>query len=68
MAAARARLVAKTAAAMADRSPEAVAMDLPEAVPLAELILNCLALGATFSMLDKLCATCMSVTFQVACA
>ena len=45
---ARARLVAKVAAAMADRSPEAVARDLPEAVQLAELLLTCLSLGATF--------------------
>ncbi|KAA6422701.1 MAG: hypothetical protein FRX49_07236 [Trebouxia sp. A1-2] len=42
---ARARLVAKVAAAMADRSPEAVAQDLPEAVQLAELLLTCLSLG-----------------------
>lgn len=42
---ARARLVAKVAAAMADRSPEAVAHDLPEAVQLAELMLTCLSLG-----------------------
>ena len=45
---ARARLVAKVAAAMADRSPEAVAQDLPEAVQLAELLLTCLSLGTTF--------------------
>ena len=32
---------------MADRSPEAVAADLPEAVSVAELILKCLALGKT---------------------
>lgn len=48
VAAARARLIGKTAAALADRSPEAVATDMPEAVPLAELILNCLALGETY--------------------
>lgn len=45
---ARALLVAKVAAAMADRSPEAVAQDLPEAVQLAELLLTCLSLGTTF--------------------
>ncbi len=45
---ARARLVAKVAAAMADRSPEAVAQDLPEAVQLAELLLTCLSLGNIF--------------------
>ena len=44
---ARALLVAKVAAAMADRSPEAVAHDLPEAVQLAELLLTCLSLGTT---------------------
>ena len=47
VAATRARLVAKTAAALADRSPEAVAADMTEAVPLAGLILECLALGET---------------------
>lgn len=41
----RARLVAKVAAAMADRAPEGVAQDLPEAVPLAELMMTCLSLG-----------------------
>ena len=41
----RARLVAKVGAALADRSPEGVAQDLPEAVPLAELMLTCLSLG-----------------------
>ena len=41
----RARLVAKVAAAMADRTPEGVAQDLPEAVPLAELMMTCLSLG-----------------------
>lgn len=45
VAGARARLVAKAAAAMAERSPEAVATDLPEAVSLAEIVLNCIALG-----------------------
>ncbi len=45
---ARARLVAKAAAAMADKSPEAVAQDLPKAVQLAELLLTCLSLGNTF--------------------
>lgn len=45
---ARARLVAKVAAAIANRSPEAVAQDLPEAVQLAELLLTCLSLGTTF--------------------
>ena len=44
---ARALLVAKVAAAMADRSPEAVAQDLPEAVQLAELLLTCLSSGTT---------------------
>ncbi len=33
---------------MADRSPEAVAHDLPEALQLAELLLTCLSLGTTF--------------------
>ena len=41
----RARLVAKIAAAIADRTPEGVAQDLPEAVPLAELMMTCLSLG-----------------------
>ncbi|KAL3145521.1 hypothetical protein ABBQ32_003345 [Trebouxia sp. C0010 RCD-2024] len=41
----RARLVAKVGAALADRSPEGVAQNLPEAVPLAELMLTCLSLG-----------------------
>lgn len=41
----RARLVAKVGAALADRSPEGVAQDLPEAVPLAELMMTCLSLG-----------------------
>lgn len=41
----RARLVAKVAAALADRSPEGVAQALPEAVPLAELMMTCLSLG-----------------------
>ena len=45
---ARARLVAKVAAAIVNRSPEAVAQDLPEAVQLAELLLTCLSLGTTF--------------------
>ena len=50
--AARARLVAKTAAALAERSPEAVAEELPEAVQLAQLVLHCLSLG------NPLCNTC----------
>ena len=41
----RARLVAKVAAAIADRTPEGVAQGLPEAVPLAELMMICLSLG-----------------------
>lgn len=46
----RARLVAKVAAAMADRSPEGVAQLLPEAVPLAELMMTCLSLGQALSL------------------
>ena len=46
---ARARLVARVAAALANHSPEAVVHDLPEAVQLAELVLNCLSLGKSFN-------------------
>ena len=41
----RARLVAKVAAAIANRTPEGVAQGLPGAVPLAELMMTCLSLG-----------------------
>ena len=44
---ARARLITRMAAEFADRSPEAIAQDLPEAVQLAELVLNCISLGKT---------------------
>ena len=45
VASARARLVTRVAAALAARSPKAVAQRLPEAVQLAELVLSCLSLG-----------------------
>ena len=51
---ARARLVAKVAAALADRSPDCVAHDLREAVQLAELMLACLSLGEARCLLQHL--------------
>ena len=58
VATARARLVAKVAAAMADRSPEGVAQDLLEAVPLAELMITCLSLGKGLRPCSNFHATC----------
>ncbi len=57
---ARALLVAKAAAALADRSPEAVAQALPEAVQLAELMLTCLSLGESSSSSCALKAECVT--------
>lgn len=54
----RARLVAKVGAALADRSPEGVAQNLPEAVPLAELMLTCLSLGkASPNLFASICTS-----------
>ena len=44
---------------MADRSPEGVANDLPEALPLAELMMTCLSLGEEmFSCYVRLANPC----------